>query len=581
MPGEGESVAATSATAGAEAVGLVPNQIASLAPTFDPSKDDLLTHTRKVELLVGMWPDGRWTELASRLILGCSGSAFLKLQIHQTEITKNDKKSIQKLIELLGGHWGQVNLERQYELAERALFRCQQKGDETADSFLARADIMWSELYARNIALKDLQPYITLRGSQLSADDKKRVLLDVDAAGTGKLSMEKVASSIRMLGAGFFHEMTGQRRQKGKTYDQAILAADSTDLDDGPTLLASEMPDDVMEEEMIDTLAMEGDDDAVLVADFEAAATEVLQGDEDLAAACNAYTEARRRLSEKVKFRGFWPVQPGSKGKGRGGGRGVKGKFSSKGSSRKTLQQRILESRCRICGKIGHWKAECPQRGTSADASSQRSSSNQVPTSFAQAHTRDSLPDSLPLEFLQIPENTHSIDEPGDELVFVSSVCGDNPKSRLKESVGNWIHRYKPRVSLPLRMHARSEDSFRPVRPATLADQEACESHGSGAQDPSQSHNEITCFATHGSFGVVDLGATKTVIGSELVSDLIKNLSPEVQRSLTRCSCAITFRFGNHGVLQSKHALVIPIHGFLLKVAIVPGSTLSFCQTPC
>jgi len=234
-------------------VGLVPNQIASLVPTFDPSKDDLLTYTRKVELLVGMWPDGRWTELASRLILGCSGSAFLKLQIHQTEITKNDKKSIQKLIELLGGHWGQVNLERQYELAERALFRCQQKGDETADSFLARADIMWSELYARNIALKDLQPYITLRGSQLSADDKKRVLLDVDAAGTGKLSMEKVASSIRMLGAGFFHEMTGQRRQKGKTYDQAILAADSTDLDDGPTLLASEIPDDVMEEEMIDT----------------------------------------------------------------------------------------------------------------------------------------------------------------------------------------------------------------------------------------------------------------------------------------------------------------------------------------
>ena len=63
-------MAATSATAGAEAVGLVPNQIASLVPTFDPSKDDLLTYTRKVELLVGMWPDGRWTELASRLILG-------------------------------------------------------------------------------------------------------------------------------------------------------------------------------------------------------------------------------------------------------------------------------------------------------------------------------------------------------------------------------------------------------------------------------------------------------------------------------------------------------------------------------
>ena len=334
MSGEGGTVAATSATAGAEATGLVPNQIASLVPTFDPSKDDLLTYTRKVELLVGMWPEGRWTELASRLILGCGGSAFLKLQIHQSEITKNEKKSIQRLIELLGGHWGQVNLERQYEIAERALFRCQQKGDESADSFLARADIMWSELYARNIALKDLQPYITLRGSQLSAEDKKRVLLDVDAAGTGKLSMDKVSASIRMLGAGFFHDMTGQRRQKGKTYDQAILAAESTDLDEGPTLLASEVPEDFMEDEMIDTLAMEGDEDAALVSDFETAATELLQGDEDLASAYNAYTEARRRLSEKVKFRGFWPIHQGSKGKGRGFGRGVKGTFSSKGSSR-------------------------------------------------------------------------------------------------------------------------------------------------------------------------------------------------------------------------------------------------------
>ena len=570
MPGEGETVAATSATTGAETVGLVPTQIASLVPTFDPSKDDLLTYTRKVELLVGMWPEGRWTELASRLILGCGGSAFLKLQIHQSEITKNEKKSIQRLIELLGGHWGQVNLERQYEIAERALFRCQQKGDESADSFLARADIMWSELYARNISLKDLQPYITLRGSQLPSEDKKRVLLDVDAAGTGKLSMEKVSASIRMLGAGFFHDMTGLRRQKGKTYDQAILAAESTDLDDGPTLLASEVPEDFMEEEMFETLAMEGDEDAALVADFETAATELLQGDEDLASAFNAYTEARRRLSEKVKFRGFWPVHQGSKGKGRSFGRGVKGKFSSKGSSRKTLQQRILESKCRICGKVGHWKAECPQRG-SADSS--RPSSSQVPTSYTQAQSSDVGPDSLPLEFLQIPENTHSIDEPGDELVFVNSVCLDTPKNKLKESLGKWIHKHQRKVSFPQLMHVRSEDSYPPVSPAILADDRAHERSKSDVRFSQQDSCESTCFATHGSFGVVDLGATKTVIGSELVPDLIKSLSPEVQKSLTRCKCVITFRFGNHGVLQSQHALVIPIHGFLLKVAIVPGST--------
>jgi hypothetical protein len=54
----------------------------------------------------------------------------------------NEKKSIQKIIEILGGHWGQISLEKRYEYAERALYRCTQKSDETADSYLARADIM-------------------------------------------------------------------------------------------------------------------------------------------------------------------------------------------------------------------------------------------------------------------------------------------------------------------------------------------------------------------------------------------------------------------------------------------------------
>lgn len=108
---------------------------------------------------------------------------------------------------------------------------------------------MWSELFVRNISLKDLQPYITLRGSQPPAEDKKRVLLDVDAAGTGKLSMDKVSSAIRMLGAGFFQDMTGQRRQKGKT-DQAILAAESNDIEENQTLVASDFPDETYDEDI-------------------------------------------------------------------------------------------------------------------------------------------------------------------------------------------------------------------------------------------------------------------------------------------------------------------------------------------
>ena len=331
-------------------------------PTFD---------SQKVNLLLNAWPENKYTELATRLILGCTGSAFNKLQIHQSEVTKNEKKSIQKIIELLGGQWGQINLERRYEYAERALFRCVQKQDETADSYLARADVMWSELLSKGIALKDIQAYITLRGSQLSPEDKKRVLMDVDAASSGQLTIEKVSSAIRMLGAGFFHEITGGKRTKGKTYDQSVLLAEGNDNEDVSATFNVEGETGEMDDEMFDTLvqdsAVDGDEDANIIQDFESAAADLVQSDPDLASAYTVYTEARRRLSEKFRSRGFWPI---SKGKSRSFGKGViKGKFNKGHSSaRKSLQQRILESKCRICDP--------------AYAKSNASRPSQVPTSL-------------------------------------------------------------------------------------------------------------------------------------------------------------------------------------------------------
>ena len=567
-----------------DATGLVPTQLAVLVPTFDPSRDDLTAYTKKVQLLTGMWPDGKWTELATRLILGCQGSAFLKLQLHQTEVTKNERKSVQRIIELLGGHWGQINLERQYEYVERALFRCQQKGDESSDSYLARADIMWSELLSRGIKLEDIQPYITLRGSLLGSDDKKRVLLDTDAAGTGKLSMDKVASSIRMLGAGFFHDVTGLRRNKGKTYDQSTLVAESQDVDEEPSATYhTESQDDVVDEEMFETLVQEGDEDASLVADFESAAADILQGDDELASAYTAYVEARRRLNEKTRFRGFWPVSQPSKGKSKGHFKG-KGRSFKGSSNRKTLQQRILESRCRICNRYGHWKAECPQRANQTDnSSSARGSASQVPTSFVSAQPTHPDVEGLPMEFLDLPSHGPIMEDPKQEF---SLVCFENKgygrgdsKTQLKRSLRFWekCNHCQPFAHV-VRSEASSvsEPSFRKeTLRASILQPIIKESENSGRLKSTSTHvgADVACFASHGSFGVVDLGATKTVIGSELLQDLIESLKPEIRDRLSRCPCSITFRFGNHGLLQSTHALVVPIQGYQLKVAIVPGST--------
>ena len=182
----------------------VNNQLANLVPSFDPSKDDLQVYQQKVALLLEAWPSGKYTELATRLILNCAGSAFKKLQLHQAELMVNDRKSIQRIVELLGGHWGQIHLEQKYEFAERALYKCMQKSDESADSYLARADIMRTELNSKKFQLSDLQAYVTLRGSILSAEDKKRVLIDADVTDKGELTVARVGASIRMLGAGFF-----------------------------------------------------------------------------------------------------------------------------------------------------------------------------------------------------------------------------------------------------------------------------------------------------------------------------------------------------------------------------------------
>ena len=82
----------TAGTTASEAV--INSQLWSLVPSFDPAKDSLEIWTQKVELLVGAWPPQKLTELATRLILNCSGSAFQKLSLHRDELIRNDVKAI-------------------------------------------------------------------------------------------------------------------------------------------------------------------------------------------------------------------------------------------------------------------------------------------------------------------------------------------------------------------------------------------------------------------------------------------------------------------------------------------------------
>jgi hypothetical protein len=235
--------------------GLEPNtvstQLASLVPTFNPATDDVIVYRQKVELVLAAWPKNRLTELVTRLILNCQGTAFQKLQLHHAELLTGDEKAVQKIVELLGGQWGQIGLERQYEDAKNALYHCQQRADESNDSYLARADVLWSKFMSRKVKMEDLQPYVLLRGSNLSPEEKKRVILESDQSLEGKLTTQRVTEAIRILGASFFFDMTGQKKsQRTKVYDQTALL--TQDNDEG--LDAAFQADDVSEGEFIDAL---------------------------------------------------------------------------------------------------------------------------------------------------------------------------------------------------------------------------------------------------------------------------------------------------------------------------------------
>ena len=552
-----ETVAAASVDPSTQ---MVPNQLASLVPTYDPSKDDLQVYCQKVELLCATWPESKFGELATRLILGCQGTAFVKLQLCKDEVTKNERKSIQRIIELLGGQWGQIPLEKKFEAAERALYRCSQRSDETNDSYLARADVLWQELTSKNMRLEELQAYIVLRGSNLGPEDKKKVLINSEAQTSGKLSMKEVSSAIRFLGAGFFHEVTtGKKGTKLRTYDSTALIAEEAEFDDSQVFMADD--DSILEDEYVDALVADGDDDALLVSEFETAASDVIQEDAELASAYSAYTDARKRLAEKFRHRGFFPSShSAAKGKGRLGKFGSKGKPNrSWGGQRKNLQSRILNSNCRLCGKRGHWKAECPKRGS--DISGGGPSSSTTGSNFAGVAVTD-VPDSLPLEFLNLQEfGSQALDDflhVGD--VFHVESESIDAKHKLRETLKRVASNHNtgggnpmPIRNLIKQLHIRNRPGST-VSEALHRDSEVTGTLPKAiAPRDDMSSSDGTAWIAHDlsmkAEGVLDSGATKTVIGSQLVGDLIKALHPDVKNKVFRSKCDVTFRFGNLNTL--------------------------------
>ena len=84
---------------------------------------------------------------------------------------------------------------------------------------------------------------------------------------------------------------------------------------------------------------------------------------------------------------------------------------------------------------------------------------------------------------------------------------------------------------------------------------------------------EETLFATSQSVGILDLGASQTVMGQHQVSEFLQTLPEDVRSRVFEQAVQMSFRFGNNSTVPCEKALLVPVDRFWIKIAIVPSKT--------
>eukprot|EP00435_Cladocopium_sp_Y103_P011835 s4451_g3.t1 len=326
----------------------------SQLPSFDPAIDDVREFMQKARFLHGVFPEKEKANLAPTLAMLCKGTAWSQVRMLDPAKLTQPETGVSYLLDALST-WEETSELQTYELFEKAIYKVTQKPDEAAHSFTLRMQAAFNEI-GDKATLKEMQAFVLLRQSCLSNEDKKRVL----SMSQGQLSLKEVEKAMRALST---RVLLGAGEPKKKIYPTNYTEADeSMSLEDPPlqsTYQVVTEEEDALTAEAIDVMAQAGDEDALLVQQFERDLEDLMQEVPDMQTALVTYQEARQRINDRRRGRGFWPVKGKSKGQGKDwsfGGRGGR-KGGGKGGKEELLS-RISRTHCKICGALGHWKAE-------------------------------------------------------------------------------------------------------------------------------------------------------------------------------------------------------------------------------
>ena len=166
----------------------------ALVPAFDPEEGKFRDYKEKVLFVESIWPRQLKAQLAPRLALLCKGTAWDKVkQLDKAKLASED--GVKLILQALK-RWEEPSEQVDFDKYEMALFKTVQLADETNQSYLNRLDVAFGEL-GPEITLAKIQGYIILKNSQLSMEDKKKVVMMTG----GSMEPSKVETAMINIGA--------------------------------------------------------------------------------------------------------------------------------------------------------------------------------------------------------------------------------------------------------------------------------------------------------------------------------------------------------------------------------------------
>ena len=510
----------------------------SLLPSFDPSVDSAKEYADKVKFLWGICPVKDRSMLAPRLALQCKGTAWSQVRAIDASKLTDPETGYKVLLKALET-WEDAEELQTFDKFEKAFYRVVQKTDESAMSFVNRINVAFEEVGSET-TVQQVRAFVMLRQSALTVEDKKRVV-----SMAGNYDPSAVEKAMRSLSTKVLGQTDAGRK---KVYPANFVEEELDEIH-----YAAEEECD--EEQALAMLIEEGDETALAIQEFEDQVIHVCQDSPELAMAFSTYQEARQKLRDKFRSRGFWPLRHG---KGKGKNKSKKGKGPRKYQS---LAERIASSTCRACGARGHWKDECPlkDKNVTADANvilTEELSGGGELLDELPGHdlanwqvgmcSKFWLPTMVPPEYHVDNEEFSLI---GSHEMILHAINIPKGKSCCEKSL-----KYFPKLKEMFRRAIETSFSVTGRSP------ESTEESRNGSLGDSGT-------------GIIDTGASKSVIGEKRVSALLTTLKAEHREMVKWKESETVFRFGNNGVLKSVGALFVPFGKQWMKIEVVRGTT--------